>query len=106
MGTPGATHSIAAGRIIARSTGSLTVCADGSAAGEPDLLGRPAPDPLIRELGKVVVGGAWRHLDLDQVLYHQAATGHKADPFPVRQREQPVHGARGATPHQAVQPEQ
>jgi hypothetical protein len=47
--------SSAAGRIIARSAGSLTASAVGSAAGEPDLLGRPAPDPLVGELGKVVV---------------------------------------------------
>ena len=41
-----------AGRILAGSAGSLTACAGGP-AGEPDLLGWPAPDPLVRELGKV-----------------------------------------------------
>src|ERR1700733_6908303 len=72
----------AAGRILAGSAGSLTDCAGGSAAGEPDLLGWPALDPVAGELGKVVVGGAGRHLDLDQVFHRQAAPGHEPDPFP------------------------
>src|ERR1700689_4396651 len=64
-----------------------------AAAGEPDLLGGPASDPLVRVLRKVVVGGAWRPPDLDQVLHDEAAPGHDPDPFPVRQRELPVGGA-------------
>src|SRR5215469_4253921 len=68
--------------------------ADGSAAaGEPGFLGGPAPDPLVGVLRKVVVGGTWRDLDLDQVLDDEAAPGHEPDPFPVRQRELPVGGA-------------
>ncbi len=84
----------AAGRIIAPGpAGSLTAYGAGSAAGEPDLLGRPASGPLVRKLGKVVVGGAWRYLNFDQVLHHQAAPAHEPDPFPVWQREQPVLAA-------------